>query len=74
MIFVVFALLLGINMLTWIRARINFQFIFGELFNYLGLRLLMYLALVELEVGTAIDAKVYFEVSLINVHKSCFLN
>jgi len=34
MIFVVFSLLLGINILSWSYVKINYQFIFGELFLF----------------------------------------
>lgn len=57
-----FALLVGVNLLVWSRARINYVFIFGA---SCSLRAFVYLYewdCAELDLRTKMDYRVYFEV------------
>lgn len=60
---VLFALLVGVNLVVWARTRINYVFIFGEsavVFEVFPLRLMH--ASLELDIRTRLDHREYFEV------------
>ena len=55
-----FALIVGVNLLVWARARINYVFIFGTLPILYASPTLM--PCTELDLRTRMDYRVYFEV------------
>ena len=58
-----FSLLVGVNLLVWARARINYVFIFGA--YLLDHMCITSERATELDVRTKMDHRVYFEVCLL---------